>query len=101
MTQIEEDENEIAYLEKKLGLAGNEKKKNKVNKQWKMEGMGEGFMEFVEGLSGVVKGTKNDWEKKEHDFLDDAKEVDNVMESDSNQSFDMQDEEPEEEIPLD
>ena len=29
LTQIEEDENEIAYLEKKLGIAGDEKKQSK------------------------------------------------------------------------
>ena len=46
--------------------------------------MGVGFMEFVEGMSSVVKGSKSDWTKKQHDFLDDAKEVDGVMDSDSN-----------------
>lgn len=43
-------------LEKKLNVHGDNKKKDKMRRQWKIEGMGVGFMEFVEGVSSVVKG---------------------------------------------
>ena len=71
LDQIEEDEKEIMRLEKKLNVHGDTKKKDKMRRQWKIEGMGVGFMEFVEGVSSVVKGKEQKWSKREHDFLDD------------------------------
>lgn len=61
-------------LEKKLGLKNNEKMKKKVTKKIEMEGMGVGFLDFLDEITETVKDNKK-FKQKEYDFLDETKEV--------------------------
>ena len=65
---------EIAFLEKQLGLKGNQKAKRKLNKQLDSEGMGLGFLDFLDEIDINLKQGKK-FTKKDYDFLDDDKEV--------------------------
>ena len=42
-------------LEKKLGIKGDKKKKNKIMQQIEMEGLGIGFMDFLDEIDTKVK----------------------------------------------
>lgn len=75
LREIDKLDDEIAALEAKLGVANDSKAKRKLKKQAEMEGMGVGFMDFLEEINSVVKGKKSDWKKRDHDFNDDSKEV--------------------------
>jgi hypothetical protein len=48
---------EIARLEKKLGIKGaaNERKRRKLNRDIGLEGFGNGFMDFIDGIGSKIK----------------------------------------------
>jgi hypothetical protein len=41
-------------LEKKLGVKNNEKRKKKLNKIIDVEGFGDGFMDFLDGIENKI-----------------------------------------------
>lgn len=47
---------EIAQLERKLGIAANDRKRRRLNQVVEEEGFGKGFMQFVDGIEQKVKG---------------------------------------------
>jgi len=52
---IQRDEAEIAELEKRLGLTGGKKGKDKLHKEYsKLEGFGDDFGDFLDDLDGLV-----------------------------------------------
>ena len=69
LEEIDALDDEIKQLEKKLGGG------KRVNKGIEMEGMGIGFLDFLDGIDSKVKGTKSGYKKSKYDFLDDSKEV--------------------------
>ena len=78
--EIENLEAEIEYLEKKLGVGGDKKKKDKLMKQIEGEGLGVGFLSFLDGIAGKVKDSSyaealHKHGGQEYDFNDDAQEV--------------------------
>ena len=57
---MKRDDEEIAELEAKLGIGGNKKDKEKLNKEYaKLEGYGNDFGHFLDDLDGLV-GRIND-----------------------------------------
>ena len=61
-------------LEKKLGFSKDEKLKKKERKKIEMEGMGVGFLDFLDEITETVHGKKQ-FKQKDYDFLDEEKEV--------------------------
>ena len=63
-------------MESKLGMKGNKKMKQKVHQSIENEGMGIGFLDFLDEIANKVK-MKNlkEYKKQEYDFNDDQKEV--------------------------
>jgi hypothetical protein len=64
-----------------MGFKNDLKKKNKEQRQIESQGMGLGFLDFLDGLDTKVKDkkkySKGEYQKmfKDYDFNDDAKEV--------------------------
>ena len=75
MEEIEKLDDEIAQLERKLGVKGDKRKKDKIQKQIEQEGLGVGFMSFLDEIDSLVKDTSKKYKKKDYAFLDDAQEV--------------------------
>lgn len=81
LKEIDNLDREIEYLEGKLGVRNDKKKKEKINKQGEREGLGIGFLSFLDGISGKVKDSAykaklaRGEKPGEYDFNDDAKEV--------------------------
>ena len=75
LREIDNLDDQIAALEAKLGVANDSKGRRKLKKQAEMEGMGVGFMDFVDEISGIVKGNTSKYEKRDYDFNDESKEV--------------------------
>ena len=78
--EIEKLEAEIQYLESKLGVKGDKKKKDKLQKQIEGEGLGVGFLSFLDGIAGKVKDSSYGEALRKHggqeyDFNDEAQEV--------------------------
>ena len=61
-------------LEKKLGFSKDEKLKKKERKKIEMEGMGVGFLDFLDEITETVH-SKKQFKQKDYDFLDEEKEV--------------------------
>ena len=58
--QLEEDDREIEYLEKKLGLSGSNKKgikdeRKRLNKELKDDGFGDDIMSFLDQMDHVME----------------------------------------------
>jgi len=57
-------------------MKGDQKMKSRIHKSIENEGMGVGFLDFLDTISSKVKQTDiNDYKQTEYDFNDDAKEV--------------------------
>ena len=54
LQEIEKLDDEIEYLEKKLRM-GDSKKRKKVQESIEMEGMGVGFLSFLDSIENTVK----------------------------------------------
>lgn len=52
---IEQEDAEIGYLEKMLKVKGDSKKKQKIHKSIDREGLGIGFMDFLDNIENVVR----------------------------------------------
>ena len=52
---IGELDNEIEHLERKLGVKGDKKRLGKIQKSIENEGMGKGFLDFLDGIPEVVR----------------------------------------------
>ena len=68
--QLEEDDKEIEYLEKKLGLGGSDSKNQKevrrrLNKELKGDGFGDDIMSFLDQMDHVMDETDMDQIRKE------------------------------------
>ena len=68
--QLEEDDKEIEYLEKKLGLGGSDSKNQKevrrrLNKELKGDGFGDDIMSFLDQMDHVMDETNMDQIRKE------------------------------------
>jgi len=67
---------EIGYLEKMLKVNSDAKAKRKIQKSIENEGLGIGFMDFLDDIENKVKAkSAAGYSRKEYDFNDDAKEV--------------------------
>ena len=60
---------EIAQLERKLGIAANDRKRRRLNQVVEEEGFGKGFMQFVDGIEKKVKGLV-DYKPLDYEFSD-------------------------------
>jgi nucleolar MIF4G domain-containing protein 1 len=84
---IRKDDEEIAFLEKNLGLhKGNSKDKKKLHREYaKLEGYGDDFGDFLDGLDGILEniagGDHVDDDSYEHDSLDDMMMVGHYRDS--------------------
>ena len=89
---VRADDEEIAFLEKNLGLhKGSSKDKKKLNKEYaKLEGYGDDFGDFLDGLDNILDNiTGEHIENSEED--EDFSDVDNLLEH-SNDSDDSDEE---------
>ena len=89
---VRADDEEIAFLEKSLGLhKGSSKDKKKLNKEYaKLEGYGDDFGDFLDGLDNILDNITGDHiENSEED--EDYSDVDNLLEH-SNDSDDSDEE---------
>ena len=82
--EIHNLEDEIKELEKKLGVKSDPKKKDKLQKSIESEGLGKGFLSFLDEIESKVKNTKfkknmklDEYAQKAdaYDFLDSDQEV--------------------------
>lgn len=55
LIEIEKEDKEIAELERKLGLKTDKKRRDRSNKQIELEGLGIGFMSFLDKMESKVK----------------------------------------------
>lgn len=51
---LDQDEAEIQYLEKMLGIKNDSKKKQKIHNSIDKEGVGIGFMDFLDNIENIV-----------------------------------------------
>ena len=60
-----------------LKVKGDTKKKQKIHNSIDREGLGIGFMDFLDNIQSVVRNNKGakEYKKTDYDFNDDAKEV--------------------------
>ena len=83
---IKKDDEEIAFLEKNLGLAKSAKDKKKLHKEYaKLEGYGDDFGDFLDGLDGMLDkitgsgdsdNDEDDYYKKMSELSSDVDEYD-------------------------
>ena len=57
-------------LEKKLGIKNDPKKKKRVIKSLEQEGLGDGFMDFLDGIENKLKMKKDTYKPQEYVFSD-------------------------------
>ena len=76
---IGEIDNEIEYLERKLGVRGDQKKVKKLQSQLENEGLGLGFLDFLDAIPAKVKNkavSKDEYGAfKDYGFNDDANDL--------------------------
>ncbi len=74
---IRKDDEEIAFLEKNLGLhKGNSKDKKKLHREYaKLEGYGDDFGDFLDGLDGILQKIAGG----DDQFVDDGDSLDDLM----------------------
>ena len=75
---FERDDAEIEELERKLAIGKNRKDKARLYKEYKLEGYGDDFGEFLDGLDDMVKRVRNPKSSKElkQDTLSEDEEAD-------------------------
>ena len=74
--ELDRLDGEIGYLERRLKTSSDAKAKKKIQKSIENEGLGIGFMDFLDDIENKVKAkSAAGYTRKEYDFNDDAKEV--------------------------
>lgn len=66
--EILKEEAEIRNLERKLGLASDAKRKKRNDEQTEKEGMGVGFLSFLDKLDKIAKIDVRQYEKPKEDY---------------------------------
>ena len=74
--ELDRLDGEIGYLERRLKTSSDAKAKKKLQKSIENEGLGIGFMDFLDDIENKVKAkSAAGYTRQEYDFNDDAKEV--------------------------
>ena len=66
--EISKLDKEIKMLEKKLGIKNDAKRKKRLYKEAEVEGLGKGFMDFLDNVTSKVKMDNKKYKPEEYEF---------------------------------